>query len=132
MKKIATLLILIIIIIVTISPAFAHPGRTDSKGGHYVRTEGWGYEVGSYHYHDGSSTGNRTSSKSFGDTIKDILMYLLLGFIGLSILGGLFSKISELTTQKIQKIKTAKNLKDSFYQQKLPRKKSRKEKKNKR
>ncbi|MEE1048213.1 MAG: YHYH domain-containing protein [Clostridia bacterium] len=32
--------------------AFAHPGRTDSNGGHWVRTEGWGYEVGTYHYHN--------------------------------------------------------------------------------
>lgn len=32
--------------------AFAHPGRTDSSGGHWVRTEGWGYEVGTYHYHN--------------------------------------------------------------------------------
>lgn len=32
---------------------FAHPGGTDARGGHYVRTPGWGYSVGSYHYHDG-------------------------------------------------------------------------------
>lgn len=31
---------------------FAHPGRTDSNGGHTVNTDGWGYEVGTYHYHD--------------------------------------------------------------------------------
>lgn len=31
----------------------AHPGRTDARGGHYVRTAGWGYPVGSYHYHNG-------------------------------------------------------------------------------
>jgi hypothetical protein len=31
----------------------AHPGRTDRNGGHYVRTAGWGYSVGSYHYHNG-------------------------------------------------------------------------------
>lgn len=30
----------------------AHPGRTDSKGGHTVNVEGWGYAVGTYHYHD--------------------------------------------------------------------------------
>lgn len=32
--------------------AFAHPGRTDARGGHYVTAEGWGYAVGTYHYHD--------------------------------------------------------------------------------
>ena len=30
----------------------AHPGRTDANGGHAVKTEGWGYEIGTYHYHD--------------------------------------------------------------------------------
>lgn len=30
----------------------AHPGRTDARGGHAVKTEGWGYEIGTYHYHD--------------------------------------------------------------------------------
>ena len=33
-------------------PAYAHPGRTDGNGGHQVKTEGWGYDVGTYHYHD--------------------------------------------------------------------------------
>ena len=31
---------------------FAHPGRTDKNGGHSVSAQGWGYEVGTYHYHD--------------------------------------------------------------------------------
>jgi len=35
-----------------VSVVVAHPGRTDSNGGHYVRTSGHGYPVGSYHYHD--------------------------------------------------------------------------------
>ncbi|MEE0896246.1 MAG: YHYH domain-containing protein [Acutalibacteraceae bacterium] len=38
--------------------AFAHPGRTDSNGGHWVRTEGWGYEVGTYHYHNNGYSEN--------------------------------------------------------------------------
>lgn len=37
------------------SITYAHPGRTDKNGGHYVRTSGWGYSVGSYHYHNGGS-----------------------------------------------------------------------------
>lgn len=44
--------------------AFAHPGRTDSSGGHWVRTEGWGYEVGTYHYHNGGSSSGQSSSSS--------------------------------------------------------------------
>jgi hypothetical protein len=36
---------------------FAHPGRTDSFGGHYCRKAGWGYTIGKYHYHSGPYTG---------------------------------------------------------------------------
>lgn len=46
----------------------AHPGRTDSKGGHTCKTncEKWGLEYGEYHYHNGkgSSSSNSTSSKN--------------------------------------------------------------------
>lgn len=49
LKKIGVLIICIVISSITAS---AHPGRTDAQGGHAVKTEGWGYEVGTYHYHD--------------------------------------------------------------------------------
>ncbi|RXZ82549.1 copper amine oxidase N-terminal domain-containing protein [Paenibacillaceae bacterium] len=41
----------------------AHPGRTDSSGGHTCRTNcaKWGLEQGEYHYHNGSKS---SSSKS--------------------------------------------------------------------
>lgn len=43
-----------------IIPSFveAHPGRTDSNGGHTCRTncEKWGLEYGEYHYHGGNET----------------------------------------------------------------------------
>lgn len=55
--------------------AFAHPGRTDSNGGHWVRTEGWGYEVGTYHYHDGSSAGQSSSSSSSFSSSKSKSTY---------------------------------------------------------
>ena len=42
--------------------AFAHPGRTDSNGGHWVRTEGWGYEVRTYHYHNKGTQSNSSNS----------------------------------------------------------------------
>lgn len=34
---------------------YAHPGRTDSSGGHTCKTncEGWGLNYGEYHYHNG-------------------------------------------------------------------------------
>ena len=44
--------ILIVLCSLTWIIVFAHPGRTDSNGGHWVRKEGWGYEVGTYHYHN--------------------------------------------------------------------------------
>lgn len=39
------------------STAHAHPGRTDSSGGHTCRTncESWGLEYGEYHSHGGSA-----------------------------------------------------------------------------
>ncbi len=39
------------VLIMSVS-AFAHPGRTDANGGHTINADGWGYAVGTYHYHD--------------------------------------------------------------------------------
>lgn len=47
MKKKIIYLFLIIILITNVS--FAHPGRTDSNGGH------WDYSTGTYHYHNGKT-----------------------------------------------------------------------------
>ncbi len=44
-------LIFTLFVVLAIS-AFAHPGRTDARGGHSVNSDGWGYAVGTYHYHD--------------------------------------------------------------------------------
>lgn len=41
------------VVLVSVSSGFSHPGRTDGSGGHYVRKSGYGYPVGSYHYHNG-------------------------------------------------------------------------------
>ncbi len=51
MKKIILSLIFSTLIIPSIS--FAHPGRTDSSGGHTCRTNcaNWGLSTGEYHYH---------------------------------------------------------------------------------
>lgn len=61
MKKVFTGLIIICLLSLNALSfnnfAYAHPGRTDSYGGHYVRTAGWGYPVGSYHYHSGPYAG---------------------------------------------------------------------------
>ncbi|MFT9496301.1 peptidoglycan-binding protein [Anaerosolibacter sp.] len=52
MKKRTIAFMTVAFIIMTSFTGLAHPGRTDSSGGHYVRTAGWGYPVGSYHYHN--------------------------------------------------------------------------------
>jgi hypothetical protein len=69
----------------TIGPAttvtHAHPGRTDANGGHYVRTSGWGYPVGSYHYHANPRSGSQPTSSSDGiGTLMTIFLalYMLL------------------------------------------------------
>ena len=53
MKKVISSILLISLLTTVAS---AHPGRTDSNGGHRVLTDGWGYEVGTYHYHDKNGT----------------------------------------------------------------------------
>lgn len=53
--KIVKFFILITFIGLLILPlsTFAHPGRTDRKGGHYCWTncKKWGLKYGQYHYH---------------------------------------------------------------------------------
>jgi hypothetical protein len=51
-KKVLSILITIWILVV--NPVLAHPGNTDSSGGHTCRTncEQWGLNYGEYHYHD--------------------------------------------------------------------------------
>ncbi|MEK7528760.1 MAG: YHYH domain-containing protein [Patescibacteria group bacterium] len=70
MKKIIAFFI-IIALGVPSGAAFAHPGRTDSKGGHHCRTncEKWGYEYGSYHFHDKKNNAS-TSAKSAKIEVK--------------------------------------------------------------
>ncbi len=56
MLKLKTLRLIVIMGLILIPASTnAHPGRTDSSGGHTCRTncEKWGYSTGSYHYHNG-------------------------------------------------------------------------------
>lgn len=59
---------------VPMSLAFAHPGRTDSRGGHTCRTNcpKWGLEYEEYHYHNGggSSKSARTSTSHKSTSIS--------------------------------------------------------------
>ncbi len=51
MKKATAILIVLTFIVPSVS--LAHPGRTDSSGGHTCRTNcaNWGLSTGEYHYH---------------------------------------------------------------------------------
>ncbi|GGG13896.1 hypothetical protein GCM10010912_67890 [Paenibacillus albidus] len=61
-KKTSVSLFLSIILIMLPLIANAHPGRTDSNGGHYCRTNcaKWGLENGEYHYHNGGGSTTTT------------------------------------------------------------------------
>jgi len=52
MKKLFAIIYLVVLF--SSVTVFAHPGRLDKNSGHNVNTPGWGYPVGSYHYHIGS------------------------------------------------------------------------------
>lgn len=49
-----------------VSNVSAHPGRTDSNGGHTCRTNcaKWGLQTGEYHYHNGGGSSSGSSSNS--------------------------------------------------------------------
>lgn len=59
---------------VLLLPSFAnaHPGRTDSNGGHTCRTncEKWGLEYGEYHFHNGGSSSGGSSGGYSSPTPK--------------------------------------------------------------
>ncbi|MFA6391631.1 MAG: YHYH domain-containing protein [Patescibacteria group bacterium] len=52
MKK-KLLIFLLVLFLSSSNVAFAHPGRTDSNGGHVCRTNcaSWGLKTGQYHKH---------------------------------------------------------------------------------
>lgn len=63
MKKFAIGMLSFALFTTSASIVDAHPGRTDSNGGHHCWTncERWGLEYGEYHYHNGgNSTGSTT------------------------------------------------------------------------
>lgn len=56
----------------------AHPGRTDSSGGHTCRTncDSWGLGYGEYHYHGGGgNSSGGTSSNSYTTPVQEIVPY---------------------------------------------------------
>lgn len=65
-KKFFILLFIIQVYNFSSFDAYAHPGRTDSSGGHTCRTncESWGLEYGEYHKHNSDSGSNYEDSEN--------------------------------------------------------------------
>lgn len=69
-KKMVTAVLAMSLVATGALPAAAHPGRTDSKGGHTCRTNcaKWGLKQGEYHYHNGGSSSKSSSGGSSGSS----------------------------------------------------------------
>lgn len=70
MKKLSIALSFILLFALAGPVAFAHPGRTDSSGGHTCRTNcpSWGLYEGQYHYHNGGGSSGGSSGSSSGSS----------------------------------------------------------------
>lgn len=64
-----TLMILLFILLLTPSLSFAHPGDTDTFGGHTCHTncEDWGLNYGEYHYHNETPPKPDTSQEDYDE-----------------------------------------------------------------
>ncbi|WP_155890029.1 YHYH domain-containing protein [Peribacillus kribbensis] len=64
MRKIISFCAVILIFFLAQNTTYAHPGRTDAKGGHTCHTNcaKWGLQNGEYHYHNGASSSSSSSS----------------------------------------------------------------------
>lgn len=71
-KKVIKIVSFLFILFSIFSNTYAHSGGLDSLGGHNVRTEGKGYEVGTYHYHKGQYAGWIVDNKGDIPTGNDI------------------------------------------------------------
>lgn len=61
-KYLLLICILLVLFLASVVSVFAHPGRTDSNGGH------WNRSTGTYHYHTGEYAGRNSSSSSTNST----------------------------------------------------------------
>lgn len=65
-NKILSLITMCFLILSMPLNVWAHPGRTDSKGGHYNR------KTGQYHYHNGGGSSSGSSSSSSGSSKSSV------------------------------------------------------------
>lgn len=63
-KKLVSFIMAIVVVTSASAGVFAHPGRTDSSGGHY------NHATGEYHYHNGGGSGSSSSSGSSGTSSR--------------------------------------------------------------
>ncbi|CAH1226597.1 copper amine oxidase N-terminal domain-containing protein [Paenibacillus sp. JJ-223] len=65
-KRVLVTSVLSLFLLSSATSALAHPGRTDSNGGHtcWTNCAKWGLEYGEYHYHNGGSSSSSTKSSS--------------------------------------------------------------------
>lgn len=63
-KKVLVTSVLSMFLLSSATSVLAHPGRTDSNGGHtcWTNCAKWGLEYGEYHYHNGGSSSSSTKS----------------------------------------------------------------------
>lgn len=72
MKLRVALVLCMIVTMLLPNLSYAHPGRTDSKGGHYCRTNcaKWGLKEGQYHHHNSGGSGGTSSGGSQSGTSR--------------------------------------------------------------
>lgn len=76
-RKLISISLVSLLFISFMLPAFAHPGRTDSKGGHWDRANS------EYHYHNGEYAGrtqsaSKSSSKGHSYKESDDIRFFIL------------------------------------------------------
>lgn len=69
-KRLLTGSLALVLMFATTTSISAHPGRTDSNGGHTCRTNcsKWGLSNGEYHYHNGGGSSSNSGSTSSNST----------------------------------------------------------------
>ena len=80
MKKVYLIILLVTFLLYLPSHSVveAHPGRTDSSGGHTCRTncESWGLGYGEYHYHGGGGTSSGGSvGNLYTAPVQEVVTY---------------------------------------------------------